>query len=208
MIFFPASAQKQALNTVIQKPVLLKAQAKTQTISMEYKEDVLYFAKADILPLVENMAQVDKHPIYMQVAGYLNAAPNEIALKQKDSLKFTNIGERNLYKMLITFLPEMSTKRSVSIMDKKTKQFNIPKTKAQTISMEYGNELWYFSKADIISLLTDKSQSDRIHIYNPVINYLNAVDKPVLLKYDDTTALVGVGEKNLHKIILEVAPQY
>ena len=207
VIFFPASAQKQAINKVIQKLILLKAPAKTQTISIEYKEDILYFSKADILPLVESMAQVDKHPVYMQVVWYLNAAPNEIALKQKDSLKFANIGERNLYKILITFLPEISTKGLVAIMDKKNKQFNTPKTKTQTISMEYSNEVWCFSKADIISLLTDKSQSDKIHIYNPAINYLNTADKPVLFKYDDTTALVGAGEKNLYKIILEVAPK-
>ncbi len=207
LLFFLASAQKAVPEKITQKPVLLKAQAKTQTIGMEYKDDILYFAKPDILALVEGMAMVDKHPIYAQTIQYLNAAPNEMVFKKKDSIKFNNLGERNLYKVLIEVDPEMRANGMVAIMNKKTKQFNTPKTKIQTISMEYSTETLYFSKADLISILNNKSQNDRIHIYNPVINYLNTTDKPVLLKYNDTIGLVGAGERNLHKIILEVAPQ-
>ena len=116
-------AQKPLAKPVIQKPVLLKAQGKTQTISMEYPEDILYFAKADILPLVENMAKVDKHPVYNQMIGFLNASPDAMALKQKDSTQFNNIGERNLYKILIQLAPEMRKEGQVAILDKKTKQF-------------------------------------------------------------------------------------
>ena len=192
---------------VVQKPVLLKPLAKIQTIGMEYKDDILYFNKADILPFIESKAQVDKHPIYTQMIGYLNSSPNEIALKQKDSTNFKNVGERNLYKTLLQLAPEMRSGGLVSILDKKTKQFNTPKTKAQTVSMEYANEILYFSKTDLISVLTKKSQSDKINIYNPMINYLTGVDKPVLFIYNDTTKLQTQAEKNIHKIILEVAPQ-
>jgi hypothetical protein len=200
-------AQKPALKAVIQKPVLLKAPAKTQTISMEYNEDILYFAKTDIIPFVENLAKIDRYPIYTQMIGFLNASPAEIALKQKDSIKFNNMGERNLYKILIQFAPEMRKEGTVAILDKKTKQFNTPKTKVQTISMEYSTETLYFSKADLTALLNKKSQSDRVNIYNPMIAYLNAADKPVLFTYSDTAKLADPAEKNIHKIILEVAPQ-
>jgi len=200
-------AQKTAPQKVIQKPVLLKPLAKIQTIGMEYKDDILYFNKVDILPFIENKAKVDNHPIYNQTINYLSTSPNEIVLKQKDSIQFKNIGERNLHKTLLQLAPEMRTDGLVSVMDKKTKQFNTPKTKVQTISMEYASEILCFSKADLISVLTKKSQSDKISIYNPMINYLTIADKPVLFVYNDTAKLQTQAEKNIHKIILEIAPQ-
>lgn len=203
-----AFAQKKPITPrVIQKPVLLKPFAKTQIIGMEYKDDILYFNKADILPFIENKAKIDRHPVYNQTIVFLNAGPNEAALKQKDSTQFKNSGERNLYKILIQLEPEMRADGLVSIQDKKTKQFNTPKTKTQTISMEYATEILYFAKADLISLLTKKSQSDKVNIYTPMINYLTAVDKPVLFMYNDTTKLQTQAERNVQKTILEVAPQ-
>lgn|GEM_PF-4908132 len=174
---------------------------------MEYQEDILYFNKADILPFIESKAKIDRHPVYNQMIGFLNAMPNDIALKQKDSTQFKNIGERNLHKTLLQLAPEMRVDGLVSIQDKKTKQFNVPKNKAQTISMEYATETLYFSKADLVAVLTKKSQSDRVNIYNPMISYLNAADKPVLFVYNDTTKLQTQAERNIRKIILEVAPQ-
>ena len=200
-------AQKPAPKKTIQKPLLLKAQGKTQIIGMEYPEDILYFSKTDLLPLVENMARVDKHPAYRQMIDFLNASSDEFTFKQKDSTQFKNLGERNLYKTLLQLAPEMRKERSVAILDKRTKQFNVPKTKAQTISMEYRTETLYFSKADLTALLNKKSQSDKVTIYNPVISYLNEAVKPVLFAYNDTSKLITAAEKNLRKILLDVAPQ-
>ncbi len=196
-----------AQKTVNQKPILLKVKAKTQTISMEYENDILYFDKSVLLPLIQEIANEDKHPVYHQMIVYLNNSPNEIALKQKDSVHFNNIGERNLHKVLIELAPEMRKQDLASAMDKKTKSFSIPKTKEQTVSMEYALETLYFSKTALISALTKKSQADKINIYNPVINYINTSAKPILFIYNETTNLTSNVEKKLHEIILQVAPK-
>lgn len=203
--FLGFAQKKPVAQKVIQKPVLLKAPAKTQTISMEYAEDILYFNKTDIIPVIESQANVDRHPIYTQVINYLRSSPNEIAFKQKDSTQFKNIGERNLYKMILQLAPEMRQDGLVSVLDKKTKQSNPAKNKLQTISMEYTGETLYFSKEDLSAILTKRSQNDRVTIYNPMMAVLNT-DKPVAFIYNDTAKLVSRAERDVHKLILQLAP--
>jgi len=189
-----------------QKPTLLKGPSKTQTISMEYKEDILYFDKTDILTLIESMSKTDKHPQYNQILNLLYKLPDEIAFKKNDSTQFKNVAERNLYKMVIELAPEMQKENFLCRLDKKTKQLNSPKPK-DYVSMEYTDEIVYYAKADLASLLHRKATSDKVTLYEPAIAYLNTINKPVSFTQEDTSKLTNSSEKKLYKLILEIAPR-
>ena len=206
-LFTNLSAQKAVSSKPIQKPVLLKAAAKNQNISMEYAEDILFFYKTDLLQQISVMAQTDKIPQCANVANYLKGISGELAFKQKDSLVFKNVGERSLFNVLLQFSAELKKEGLATVYDKKTKQFSQPKTNQQTISMESATEILYYAKTALISFLHKKTENDRVTIYNPVSAYLNSTDKALAFSSTDSSKLNDLAEKNLRRIMLDLAPK-
>jgi hypothetical protein len=118
LLFFAASAQKKPAI----KPTKLLAKNKNQTVSVEYKDDILYFTRPDLLTFMEsnNSAQ------YGQAHRYLNGTGNEeINFKLNDTTKFKNVGERNLYKVVLEIAPQLMAAGKTCDMVKKTHIFNL-----------------------------------------------------------------------------------
>ena len=116
LLVFVASAQKKP----IIKPTKLLEKSKNQTLSMEYKDDILYFTRVDLISLLElNSAQ------YSLAIRYLKATGNdEINFKQTDTLNFKNTAERNLYKVVLQMAPKLLASGYASDKVRKTHLFN------------------------------------------------------------------------------------
>jgi len=117
LLVFVASAQKKP----IVKPTKLSTKSKTHTISMEYKDDVLYFTRVDLISLLD-LTTNSQNSLAIR---YLRATGNdEIKFKQTDTLNFKNAGERNLYKVVLQMAPKLTASGYASDMAKKTRIFN------------------------------------------------------------------------------------
>ena len=107
-----------------QKPTRLLAKTKNHTISMEYKEDILYFSPFEIAAFLENKQKEDKSSAYTEVIKYVKYYDNEIAYKPEDS-DFKNVADRNLHKVLVEIAPAMLARGKACDMIKATKKFNL-----------------------------------------------------------------------------------
>jgi hypothetical protein len=118
LLVFAASAQKKAPL----KPIKLLAKNKNQTVSVEYKDDILYFTRPDLFTFLES----NKSAQYTQALRYLKGTGNdEMNFKENDTTKFKNVGERNLYKVVLEIAPQLMAVGKACNMVKKTHIFNL-----------------------------------------------------------------------------------
>ncbi|MFL5752844.1 MAG: hypothetical protein ACJ76F_05510 [Bacteroidia bacterium] len=107
-----------------QKPTRLLAKTKNHTISMEYKDDILYFTPADIAVFLENKQNGEKTSSYSEVIKYVKFYDKEIAYKPEES-NFKNVADRNLHKALVEVAPGMLAKGKACDMIRSTQKFNL-----------------------------------------------------------------------------------
>lgn len=107
-----------------QKPIRLLPKSKNHTISMEYKDDILYFSPDELADFLHKKEGEEKSNAYAEVIKYAKFYDGEIAYKPEDT-NFKNVSDRNLHKTLVEFGPAMLAKGKASDMIKATGKFNL-----------------------------------------------------------------------------------